>query len=736
MQDAFGYADGINTDLLRTLHETVGRGLGVGYVLCGGDGKVHYHHRDKAESAIHSMMAEAVLAPKLVTLIGRQLAQAAPGTARKVALVPSVVWGLAVAVPGDECQGAFLFSGPFLAKQPLEADLTKCAEKLGLSSDRSFKSSVGKAKTVREADMRRIGDFLEGVAAVARHLYLDGARHGHRHVFQSINLSLNSNLSLDDLLQRVMGHAVKLVGARTGLIMLLDERRVQLRVRVSHGVPREEVEGLRFAMGEGIPGLIALQGVPRLLLKGTTTNHGGLELPAETSSLCVPLMAKDEAIGVLILSDPVGRDNFDHEALRVAHMLGSQAAIAIENARLYTRLERKIEEMKGIYLVANEVNRSLDRQHVLEMVLEQSIRLLGARSGSLMLLKKDTNELYIEVANGLSREVLESTRVRLGEGIAGKVAEEGRPRLLHKGVREGDSDTTRDLPSALSVPLLVDSRTIGVLNVSDKATGDDFSEVELDLLTMLANQAAIAIENTRLHGELQELFVSSITALAAAIDARDPYTRGHSERVSRYAVRIGERLGLEGQDLEFLRYAALLHDVGKIHVKDEILQKPGKLTDEEFQKMKLHPVYGAEIIRPIKAFEKILPFIFYHHERYCALGGYPHGISGTQIPLEARIITVADSYDAMTSTRPYRKAMSVEQAIAELVRWSGTQFDPHVVDIFLQILEEDPDLAQSGIMESRNAEETGWTPTWTSKVAAPPYSPRAAVADGAARRNA
>ncbi|HEY4000193.1 MAG TPA: HD domain-containing phosphohydrolase, partial [Candidatus Xenobia bacterium] len=720
MHEPLAHSDGINTDLLKTLHDTVGRGLGMAYLLCDARGSVLYHHLDRSDSAVQVLLDADQLNERMLALIQRQLAAGDSGEVRKVALVPGVLWSAAVAVPGPDAEGAFVFAGPFQARTPLEGDLDKCAAKLKVACDKSFRTSMSRAKQLRESDVRRVGEFLSGVAAVSDHLFRDQARLRRRNTammsFQTINVFLNSATRLERLLQQVLEQATRLVQARRGMLLLLDDARAELKVLVSHGLDAAEVKDLRFAMGEGIPGWVAMEGVPRLLLKGAVTQLGGLDIPAEESSLCVPLIAKDMVIGVLILASPTHRINFDHDALGVASTLASQSAIAIENARLYSRLERKIGEMKAIFQLANEVNRSLDRQRVLEGVLEQSIRLLNARNGSLMLIKRDTHELYIEVANGLSREVLESTRVRLGEGVAGKVAEEGRPRLLHKGVRHTDSDveTLRELPSALSVPLTVNGMTIGVLNVSDKLTGEDFTEEELEVLSMLANQAAISIEKARLHGELQELFVSSITALANAIDARDPYTRGHSERVSRYAVRIGERLGLEGQDLEFLRYAALLHDVGKIHVKDEILQKPGKLTEEEFQKMKLHPVYGAEIIRPIKAFAKILPFIFYHHERFCALGGYPHGISGSQIPLEARIITVADSYDAMTSTRPYRKAMSVEQAIAELVRWSGTQFDPHVVDIFLQILEEDPELAQSGIVDSRNAEETGWNPTWTT----------------------
>ncbi|MHB2016606.1 MAG: HD domain-containing phosphohydrolase [Candidatus Xenobia bacterium] len=676
--------DGVNTGLLKTLHETVGRGLGVAYMLCDGEGHVLYQHKEASPLVIKGDQLHAGL---LKTLL-KALARGGPGAPRKVTLIPDLLWASAAAIEGASAAGAFVWSGPYLSRTPLESDLEATASKLDLPP-RSVKAHLPKMRVSRSADAERIADFLGGVAAVVRHLFEDReARRREREALNVVLLNqayLNSPLATDAVLKQVLDGAVRNLCAAHGALMLVEPHG-ELRVLMG-----DESAGL-----DGVATAVVQEGAPHLA----------------SGTICVPLIAKGQVIGTLNLTRP---DGFVPDDLQVATALAAQAAMAIENSRLYDRLTRKLDEMRAIVQVANDINSVLDRKMVLQSVLDQSIKLLRARHGSLMLLDQDTEELYIEVAHGLSRDVVDSVRLKSGEGVAGKVLEEGRPRLMHKGVREAGSEgERREYSAAMSVPLSYKDKIIGVLNVSDKLSGENFKEEEMGLLMLFGNQAAVALENSRLHLELQDLFVSSITALANAIDARDPYTRGHSERVAKYAVRIGERLGLDGNDLDLLKYAALLHDVGKIHVRDEILHKPGKLTDEEFQKMKLHPVYGAEIIRPIKAFSKILPFIFYHHERYCALGGYPHGITGTQIPLEARVITVADSYDAMTSSRPYRKAMSVEQAVAELRRFSGTQFDPHVVDIFLQILEEDPELAHIGIRESESAETTGgWTPTWS-----------------------
>src|SRR5271170_4915735 len=177
----------------------------------------------------------------------------------------------------------------------------------------------------------------------------------------------------------------------------------------------------------------------------------------------------------------------------------------------------------------------------------------------------------------------------------------------------------------------------------------------------------------------RELFLGSIRMLAAAIDEKDPYTRGHSGRVAKYSIIIGDGLGLTAEDLDRLRIAALLHDVGKIGVDDRVLKKPGKLTDEEFEVMKQHPSKGANIMRPVAQMKEMLPGIELHHERMDGQG-YPYGLSGEQIPLMARIIAVADTFDAITTNRPYQSAMDLEYAIERIRSLAISRFDPLVVN--------------------------------------------------------
>lgn len=201
----------------------------------------------------------------------------------------------------------------------------------------------------------------------------------------------------------------------------------------------------------------------------------------------------------------------------------------------------------------------------------------------------------------------------------------------------------------------------------------------------------------QLTEEKENLFASSIRALANSIEARDFYTRGHSERVTEFSVKIARAMGMNDEKLEKIRYAALLHDIGKINVPEDILHKPGKLTDEEYNIMKQHPVQGAKILRPVEEFREILPFLYHHHERYDKKG-YPTGLGGQEIPLGARILAVADSFDAMTSDRPYRKGMEIDKAIDELERNKNSQFDPEIVDVFVKIIKNDGEWLKS-VME-------------------------------------
>jgi putative nucleotidyltransferase with HDIG domain len=208
---------------------------------------------------------------------------------------------------------------------------------------------------------------------------------------------------------------------------------------------------------------------------------------------------------------------------------------------------------------------------------------------------------------------------------------------------------------------------------------------DLEMLEALANQAAVAIENAKLYTSMKELFKNTVRSLADAIETKDVYTRGHSERVTAYSELIAKELGFSEEETETLNLAGLLHDIGKIGVDESILRKPAKLTDQEFEEIKKHPEYAANIIQNIPQLKGIVAVVRHHHERYDG-NGYPAGLKGGNIPYNARIISIADTFDAMSSKRPYRNPLPVSVCIDEILKCSGTQFDPDIVPAAIRAL--------------------------------------------------
>lgn len=481
--------------------------------------------------------------------------------------------------------------------------------------------------------------------------------------------TLGETIHLNDLLERILRIAKDLAAALSGSLVMLDQLSSELMMLQQNGDESPILTVTRVEAGEELQAWLRQEGQLKRTPAGAMT----------PGVLAIPLRSQQRIVGSLTLVGSKKGDFSDND-VQALSILAGHAANAIHNAQLYSQVERQVVELQALQQLSEALNRTVSMEEVLEQLLDETRNLLEAENASVMLLEPDGETLTIKMARGLSDEVVANTRVKLGERISGKVAQKRQP-ILYPAF---DADETG---SALSVPLLKDDQVLGVLNLRHKKGGGDFSADELSLAARFANVAALSISKAGLHGELRQLFVHSIRALANAIDARDPYTSGHSERVTLFSVLIAERMGFEGSALEELRYASLLHDIGKIRIRDAILHKPGKLTDEEFEEMKRHPEYGVEIMQPVRAFQHILPYMLYHHERFDGRG-YPHGLKGPEIPLQARIMCVADCFDAMTSDRPYRQGMPVEAAEAELRKWRGMQFDPEATDIFLELIQE------------------------------------------------
>lgn len=357
-------------------------------------------------------------------------------------------------------------------------------------------------------------------------------------------------------------------------------------------------------------------------------------------------------------------------------------------------LQEKIKRLETLIDTSLVFSSILDLSELLNIVLNKAEEVMEAEASSVFLIDKAKRELYFITARGEKGKEAKEIRVPMGKGIVGWVAEHGRPLLVpdvtkdprwFKGVDKKTKFVTR---SIIAVPLISKGKMIGVSEVLNKKGNRHFNENDLELFEALGHQIAIAIENASLYTELDELFLSSIRAIVEAVDAKDPYTKGHSARVVEYSLLIGEAYeNLSKDELKQLEVSAILHDVGKIGVPDKILGKTGKLTPVEYAYMQRHCEFGSAIIEPIAKLRELIPNILHHHEQFDGRG-YPHGLQGNKIPLFARIICIVDSFDAMTTDRPYRKKRNTKKALDELEKQSGTQFDPELVKIFIKVFKQ------------------------------------------------
>jgi HD-GYP domain-containing protein (c-di-GMP phosphodiesterase class II) len=341
-----------------------------------------------------------------------------------------------------------------------------------------------------------------------------------------------------------------------------------------------------------------------------------------------------------------------------------------------------------LYEVSRRVESGTGMSHLFEQITQMIQHVLKASASSVLLLDEEKQEFVFEVAEGAVGEELRQVRMSIQYGIAGWVARHSRPLIVNDVTKDrrffGELDKVTGFvtKSIMCTPLASRGEVIGVIEVLNKLDGSDFNDQDLETLTAVASIAAIAIENSRLHKFVIDGYKGTVRAFAAAIDAKDYYAHGHSRRVADYARLAGAALSLPQEELEVLEYAGILHDVGKIGTPDFILNKPGHLTVEEYSIIRKHPVLSASIIHGIPLLSSARTIVLHHHERYDA-NGYPEGLKGDIIPLGARIVAVADTFDSMTSNRPYRTALSAEQAITELRSCSGTQFCPLAVEAFI-----------------------------------------------------
>lgn len=353
------------------------------------------------------------------------------------------------------------------------------------------------------------------------------------------------------------------------------------------------------------------------------------------------------------------------------------------------------EELKTIYEFGNRLISSLDVNEVLCSIVKIVPKLLRVSGCIVGTVDETKTILRLEATSGVSSRFQKEVRlISIGEGISGTVAKTGIPIAISdlskdKRVKYRKECAREGMRSLLATPITFKTKVLGVIIAFSKKV-KHFNGSEINLLSTFAAHVAIALNNAMLYDKVHLSYYSTIATLVKTMEARDPYTCGHSERVTNYAIKIAKEIKLCEDDIELLLYAGKLHDVGKIATPDFILKKTSALTADERVEIEAHPVKGIEMIAALKFLRKCFPLIRHHHERYDGKG-YPDNLKGGEIPFLARILSIADAFDAMTSKRPYRRGLKIDEAVEEIKRNSETQFDPQLAKLFISILQEQPD---------------------------------------------
>lgn len=356
-----------------------------------------------------------------------------------------------------------------------------------------------------------------------------------------------------------------------------------------------------------------------------------------------------------------------------------------------SNLEKVVARLSTLYKVGLAINSNMESENIFRQIVDTTVETLHADIGYIIIHDKEKDALRVNTLIGHAYPADTETYIEMKDSsVSGWVIKNAKP-LLISDINEAPqfdrfSALGYERKTLACSPLTVKDEVIGTITVVNKNDGSTYTNEDLGLLTTIAAQASIAIKNAMLYDEQQKTYLNTIHALVSAIEASDSYTRGHSERVTRYCLAVAKELGISQERLKIMERAAILHDIGKIGIDMALLHKVGTLTPDDIATLQQHPIIGIRILEPIEFLHDVRLCIAQHHERFDGKG-YPNSVSGDELILEARILAIADSFDAMTSDRPYRKALPLDVAVKELVDNRGTQFDPEIVPVFVNLLE-------------------------------------------------
>jgi GAF domain-containing protein len=507
---------------------------------------------------------------------------------------------------------------------------------------------------------------------------------------------LASQYNLPQLLEAVVDRAIALLNRHEGGLFFFNPEHEDLHVTVWRGPPISP--DTRLSLGESVAGQVALTKQSIIVNDYSNWEYRSLQFDwlKLKAVIGVPLLFSGELIGVLVVfeREETGRAFTDSD-VHLLSLFASQAAGAVRNVHIYDEIRQRINELEAVNTISRSVRQAQSLNEMLSILLEETLRVLGTEAGMIWLFEPHKSKLVSIVARGWC-QFFENEQDLPGEGIAAKVFSNGEPYVSHEFLRDQETQGTTDqrIPAGWGgacLPIQTVNGTVGVIIVSVRLPREIRAE-EFQLLTTLSEIAGNAAHRMQLHedtrrqaDELALAYDTTLEGWARALELRDKETEGHSRRVVELTESLARAFGFPDEEIVHLRRGVLLHDIGKMGVPDHILLKQGPLTEEEWKIMKQHPQFAYDMISRIDFLHPVVEIPYCHHERWDGTG-YPHGLKGEEIPIEARIFAVVDVWDALCSDRPYRQSWSKDEAKNYIQSQAGFAFDPKIVDVFLKIV--------------------------------------------------
>jgi HD-GYP domain-containing protein (c-di-GMP phosphodiesterase class II) len=503
-----------------------------------------------------------------------------------------------------------------------------------------------------------------------------------------VSAALRESEDIDHMLPVLLDKTLEALNTDSGAITLFDVNTDELRYELSRGWftvtsrtrkrPRTGISGQVYATGE--PYMVWDFATDPL-----TRPDARPHVPAGWSGVCVPLRAHAHTIGVMFVSMRHPRSVAADE-LKIISSLADMTGVALHRTLLYEEALSRLNQLKSLRQIDLAIISNPQLTPTVEVIVDEVCQRLAVDAAAIYLMDEMSNSLVFSGGSGIADPPEIGSSIGLNaSGLVGVV---------------GKRDISTECPlsckhhgfaACMSVPLTTQGRTVGLLTLFSKSQFREDSEWT-GFMETLAGQATIAVETSRLFTEVeqsrQELlaaYESTIEGWACALDMRDKETEGHSRRVMELTISLAEAMGVPASQIIHLRRGAMLHDVGKMAIPDHILRKPGALSDQEWDIMRRHPVFAKDMLSRIDYLSPALDIPYSHHEKWDGTG-YPQGLSGTAIPIAARIFAVVDVYDALLSDRPYRKAWQHQRAVDHIISQKGIHFDPEVVDLFTSLI--------------------------------------------------